>query len=364
MRNLLSLILLLFSFYFSNAQTTLVLWNFGDSNTTADGGITPNLTKTLTNTASGTATFPSSTSGTCTSPYILNTGWDAGTNTKYWAFNFVSTNYNTLTISYDQRSSGTGPGEFKVEYSITSSSSGFVDISGTYSIVGTSCSSYSYSLPADANNLASVWIRITVASTTSQNGGTVANTGTSGLDNLKISAAISLPITLSKFNAFFQNKQVNLTWSKGDANNFDKFVVEHSTNGVDFVAIEEIASRNSDDYATIHSNPAKGNNYYRLKMMDLDGSFRYSDTKTVTVKGAQEWSVYPTKATAMITASVSENEEATVQILNTNGQVMYTVNSNVNALVELPISNLSQGLYLVQIIEKGAVVFTERIIKE
>ncbi len=182
------------------------------------------------------------------------------------------------------------------------------------------------------------------------------------LDDVSITQ--TLPISLTKFNAFFQNKQVNLSWSKGDAKNFDKFVVEHSTNGVDFVAIEEIASRNSDDYATIHSNPAKGNNYYRLKMMDLDGSFKYSDTKTVTVKGAQEWSVYPTKATAMITASVSENEEATVQILSTNGQVMYTANSNGNTLVELPISNLSQGLYLVQIIEKGAVVFTERIIKE
>lgn len=354
MRNLLSLVLLfnsLFAFSQSIFNNPITDTDPSMDNPYTNGQII-NSNLSVTGIGRGTGI-----TGVTSSDRYNASGWNSTSfdaNDYYEWIITPNSNYsiNFVSFVYIAQKSGTGPTSF----SFRSSIDGFTNNIGSPTSSGTTISLSGSSFQSIVN---AITFRI-YGWNASGSGGTFS------INDFTFNGTVNstLPISLTKFNAFFQNKQVNLSWSKGDAKNFDKFVVEHSTNGVDFVAIEEIASRNSDDYATFHTNPAKGNNYYRLKMMDLDGSFRYSDTKTVTVKGTQEWSVYPTKATAMITASVSENEEATVQILNTNGQVMYTANSNGNTLVELPISNLSQGLYLVQIIEKGAVVFTERIIKE
>ncbi|MBL0100797.1 MAG: hypothetical protein IPP49_12795 [Saprospiraceae bacterium] len=69
---------LLSIYYLSFSQTTLVSWNFGDSNATADGGIAANSAMTITENTSANPTYPITTSGTCTQPYILCTNWDAG----------------------------------------------------------------------------------------------------------------------------------------------------------------------------------------------------------------------------------------------------------------------------------------------
>lgn len=357
--------LFLFVIYVSFSQTTLVSWNFSDSNATADGGTSPNLTKVISTNSTGAISYPTSTSGTCGGGYILNSGWDNGANSKYWTFGFVSTSYNTLSINHSHRSSGTGPRDFKVMYSVTSASSGFLDVAGaSYSVVGTTCTDFSFSLPADCDDLSNVWIRIIMTSNTSQAGGTVASGGTNGLDNISITAAISLPINLTQFNAFFQNNAVQLNWSKSDAVNFDKFVVEHSTDGSNFVMLEEVAARTSTEYAVSHQNPTKGTNYYRLKLVDRDGSFAYSAVKTVSVKAENGWSIYPSKVNAQLTATLTENDDAVVCILNANGQILAKVEANGSTLVELPVGNLAAGLYLVQILDKGNLVYTQKFIKE
>ncbi len=128
--------------------------------------------------------------------------------------------------------------------------------------------------------------------------------------------------------------------------------------------LEEVAARTTTDYAVTHQNPSKGTNYYRLKMIDMDGSFTYSAVKTVSVKADNAWSIYPTKVSSQLTATLSEDEDAIVNIINTNGQILARIESNGAAAIDLPVGNLSAGVYLVQIMEKGAVVFTQKFIKE
>lgn len=196
--------------------------------------------------------------------------------------------------------------------------------------------------------------------------GASAGAGTFSINDFTFNGIVdgTLPINLTQFNAFFQNKAVQLNWSKSDAVNFDKFVVEHSTDGSNFVMLEEVAARTSTDYAVSHQNPTKGTNYYRLKLVDRDGSFAYSAVKTVSVKAENGWSIYPSKVNAQLTATLAENDDAVVCILNTNGQILAKVEANGSTLVELPVGNLAAGLYLVQILEKGNLVYTQKFIKE
>ncbi|MGQ9847243.1 MAG: DUF5018 domain-containing protein, partial [Bacteroidales bacterium] len=96
---------------------SLVEWTFPNNpdDSIADGGITANLNKIISNTATGSTTYTySGASSYC----ARATGWDAGTNTKYWRVDFTTQGYEMIRFSSKQRSSSYGPRDFKVQYMI------------------------------------------------------------------------------------------------------------------------------------------------------------------------------------------------------------------------------------------------------
>lgn len=99
--------------------------------------------------------------------------------------------------------------------------------------------------------------------------------------------ASALPIELISFNADLRGDQVNLNWVTANEWNNDFFTIEHSTDGVDFKALEKIQgagnSSTIQSYQTAHQNPSQGFNYYRLLQTDFDGTSSYSSIKSVEV---------------------------------------------------------------------------------
>lgn len=104
---------------------------------------------------------------------------------------------------------------------------------------------------------------------------------------------IHLPVDLLTFTATPREEKVALNWTYANPEAFDKFIVEHSKNGITW---DEIASvpllesnvRSVDASASaIHNNPAKGVNYYRLKMVDIDGTYDYSNIVAVNMSGVE-----------------------------------------------------------------------------
>ncbi|PIU03932.1 hypothetical protein COT44_00185 [Candidatus Shapirobacteria bacterium CG08_land_8_20_14_0_20_39_18] len=96
---------------------TIVQWNFPNDpdDAIADGGISVNLGKIISSVGTNTSTF--STSGSTTNS-ARATEWDEGSGTKYWLIEFATTGYNTLNLSSKQRSSPTGPKDFKIQYKV------------------------------------------------------------------------------------------------------------------------------------------------------------------------------------------------------------------------------------------------------
>ncbi len=172
---------------FANAQVTLVKWTFDDDNLVADAGIAANAAKAIT--AIGTAQNFSYPAGLNSTHCLSETGWDNGADTKYWQFDFVATGYENLTISSKQKSSNTGPKDFKIQYKIgtagtwTDVSGGTVVVANDNFVLGAVAD---LALPAGCNDQASVYIRYLVTSTVSTNGSTVASTGTSRQEDLEI----------------------------------------------------------------------------------------------------------------------------------------------------------------------------------
>jgi hypothetical protein len=97
-----------------------------------------------------------------------------------------------------------------------------------------------------------------------------------------------LPVRLISFTARKQENRVQLNWLTASEENSSHFEVERSSDGRNFTALTTVnAQGNSSSpvtYVEADMSPLPGTSYYRLRMVDLDGTF--SCSKTVAVSSA------------------------------------------------------------------------------
>lgn len=129
-------------------------------------------------------------------------------------------------------------------------------------------------------------------------------TGPTGFDDDGFNP--TLPITLLYFNVTSQNERVQLSWATSMEENFYKFVVQRSRDGLSFEDIGEVEGQgfDTDDvvskYAFEDEAPLSGYNYYRLKAVDLDESFDYFGVRAIKSESSQKVAVYPNPATGAV----------------------------------------------------------------
>jgi hypothetical protein len=172
-----------------------------------------------------------------------------------------------------------------------------------------------------------------------------------------------LPIILTSFKAEKLFDFVNLNWTSEAETNFSHFEVERSVTGDKFDFIARV-NGNSYESAYSHSDlePYNGINYYRLKMVDTDGSFVYSDIKAVEMlsKKSGDVDVFPNPFTGGFTLR-GLDKDATVKIYDSRGALIFDQKSNDSVLrVDLP--NLVSGLYNT-VINSGGKTTSKNIIK-
>ncbi len=119
------------------------------------------------------------------------TNWNAGANAKWWQIEINTLGYGNLEISSRQRSSGTGPRNFALQYRIGAVGV-WTPVPSANAIVVQdnflSGSVNSVPLPVACENQASVFLRWIMTSNVSVNAGTIATTGTSRIDDIQIVA--------------------------------------------------------------------------------------------------------------------------------------------------------------------------------
>jgi len=190
MKKIITITALLFSIGISQAQIhdTIVKWTFPTGNATdtiANGGIPANLSKVI-KTVGGTSVllFPAG----ATTKSASATKWDNGSGTKYWQVSFTTKGYDSLFFTSKQRSSSTGPRDFKVQYRLGSTGT-WSDVQNA-AVIDTADNFVkgflTDSLPVVCNNNDSVYLRWIMTSNISAKGGTVGSTGTSSIDDIII----------------------------------------------------------------------------------------------------------------------------------------------------------------------------------
>ncbi len=206
-------LLIFIAFFSQQSYSQIVQWTFETSLPATAG---PHAAEIGTGSASvqhaGASSY-TNPAGNGSAESFSATNWT--TTGDYWQFQFATTGYQDITLTWDAISSGTGPRDFKVQYSTDGTS--FTDATGTNSTyqVGntptwtsaTYNASYTRTLDlsgvAALNNAAAVYIRLTLTSQTSSNGGTIAGAGTSRVDNVTINGNVftSNTITVSTLSA-------------------------------------------------------------------------------------------------------------------------------------------------------------------
>ncbi len=156
---------------------------------------------------------------------------------------------------------------------------------------------------------------------------------------------IALPVTLVQFDAREEKAGVVLEWETASEINFDYFTIQHSADGIDFSLLDEIESSDLGRgfYSYVHKNPLKGINYYRLQMVDLDGSFEYSAIETVHVQANGSITFEPNPAFNMINFSEPVDD---VKVYDQLGRELIHVYGTGQSL---DVSELSNGIYFIAI---------------
>jgi hypothetical protein len=166
-----------------------------------------------------------------------------------------------------------------------------------------------------------------------------------------------LPIELLYFRVNLDGASVKLNWATTMEENFSKFIIQRSEEGLHFVDIGEVAGqeRNIYDIVSKYSfediNPVLGYNYYRLKALDLDESFEYFGVKSVRVQGVKAISAYPNPVAGnaiSFSTNFNPSEGDRVKVLNTFGKELYNLEVSGNVTTFTPAEDLSPGVYFIQ----------------
>lgn len=175
------------------------------------------------------------------------------------------------------------------------------------------------------------------------------------------------PISLLSFNAAAANNVVNLTWATVNENGAGSFQVERSANGKDFNRIGgALAAKNgsANNYNTVDANPIAGTGYYRLKMIDQDGSYHYSNI--VTVKGKTVGvSVFPNPVKDQMTIQhEGASKLATISIIDFGGKQALRVNVQAGATqTSIDATKLAPGTYMI-VYNNDGVQSTRQFVKQ
>ncbi|MCB0691856.1 MAG: T9SS type A sorting domain-containing protein [Saprospiraceae bacterium] len=162
------------------------------------------------------------------------------------------------------------------------------------------------------------------------------------------SGAVILPVELIKFTVNQRNSVNELYWLTASETNNSHFDVEQSFDGVHFQKIGSVQGKgnsNRDNEYHFYDDAYLSVTYYRLKQVDYDGRFEYSETiMSVRDDMKRTLTVFPTYFSDELNVLLEENSH--IQIFNMSGKIVLEAELHAGKNV-VNTSALSAGMYLI-----------------
>ncbi len=185
----------------------------------------------------------------------------------------------------------------------------------------------------------------------------------SSFDNLKIeSANIALPLNLLSFSGSKQNNDAVLHWKTANEINVSRFEVQRSSDGQTFTTLGNVAAGGSL-YSFTDANTFSNRTvaFYRLKSIDADGRFTYSNIIKLSKQASGLITVFPNPVNDVLTIG-GIKQGGFIRLFDANGK-LFQQQAVIAQTMTIDISKLAKGIYLLQYLMDGEVM-SQKIIKQ
>ncbi|HEY4148768.1 MAG TPA: LamG-like jellyroll fold domain-containing protein [Chitinophagaceae bacterium] len=202
-----------------------------------------------------------------------------------------------------------------------------------------------------------------IDNTSNANHGVLTNFALTGSSsNFAVHSLALLPVILNSFTASREGSQAILQWQTAQEENSRSFAIERSADGLTYISIGNVdAAGNSSSprsYSFTDAAPVNGKNYYRLKQVDLDGLFTYSETRALdfSLSNGLSWWL-PGNRTVAIRLKQGNNEHFT--ITDTNGRNVQQGQLS-GGMASVPLS--MPGMYVVKVFTNAGELSSEIVV--
>lgn len=186
-------------------------------------------------------------------------------------------------------------------------------------------------------------------------------------NSISVTTLSPLPISLFSFNVTKGIGVNQLQWSTSTELSSKLFEVQRSTDGINFTVLSVLNSAgNSNSIKSYQFNDNTANitaihYYYRLKMVDINGNFKYSDIVLIKTSRVVDVTLYPNPSQDKVILNITDKAllKTTVSLSDINGKLLQNVVINQTATT-INISNYSTGIYILRFINGQSV----KLIKE
>lgn len=163
-----------------------------------------------------------------------------------------------------------------------------------------------------------------------------------------------LPVTLLSFAASHCGSNVCLLWTIENELNFSHYEIEKSNSARFFNKISTTIATNTNSrssYAFTDVNPTTGDNFYRLKMVNSDGSFSYSNIIHINFGKQESIVLQPNPANDFVIIKGTDGYQQ-LAVTDLSGRIL--LQKNIQApLEEINLQAFSPGMYFIRLIKDG-----------
>ncbi|PWJ55955.1 putative secreted protein (Por secretion system target) [Dyadobacter jejuensis] len=182
---------------------------------------------------------------------------------------------------------------------------------------------------------------------------------------LSTTEASPLPVTLTQFNVSRDEQSALLNWSTANEENSNVFVIERSADAKNWNEIGQVnaseLSLKELKYSFSDASPYAGINYYRLKMVDLDGSFAYSSIRSLRMDAVASVVLYPNPVSnRLMFQDLNPNTIDRVLVYDHSGVRRMSVDSVSSAGID--VTGLSSDVYVIVLKMKDGSVSRHKIV--
>jgi hypothetical protein len=186
---------------------------------------------------------------------------------------------------------------------------------------------------------------------------------------------VTLPVNLKSFDAKLSSGKAVLSWTAVNEERFSHYIVERSVDGKSFSDVTMVFSNGklstdaSYNYSELLTTPNDGLVYYRLKLVDNDGAFKYSQVRILKVSGGSATvsiQTYPNPVQSELRITIPDgwqSRKVVYDLYAANGRmVKRLINDHASQTETFQLADMYPGTYVIRL-TSGSESAVQRIVK-